>query len=198
MYLEQITTKYIEHGRTKYLHIASISTYVVKIIYSVIKKCIFLEFSIRNSLLFASPIRMNDSQVMACLALVSFREQEIDKSASATENGSLIFIQKVVSSRFVNTLSCFSQSVLQVYNASLIPRHERRWQWWREKVRYNTLVLEWEHDEHFDISGRNPCAAFESLGEGKWLDWGAQAFQVVDFNEQTLKLRGYFSVREAS
>lgn len=44
------------------------------------------------------------------LALVSLFWRRADKSASTTENGSLISIQKVVSPQFVNTPSCCSVS----------------------------------------------------------------------------------------
>lgn len=68
-------------------------------------------------------------------------KRDFDKSARATGNSGLICIQTAVSPWFVNMSSrCSVRRVLQVYKASLIRRHERRWQWWREKVRHDTVL----------------------------------------------------------
>lgn len=101
--------------------------------------------------------------------------RDFDKSARATEYSAFICIQTAVSPWFVNMSSrCSVSRVLQVYKASLIQRHERRWQWWREKVRHDTVLRSRNTTSPLTFLAKTQPLNINYRGKIQLLDHGGQ------------------------
>lgn len=101
--------------------------------------------------------------------------RDFDKSARATGYSAFICIQTAVSPWFVNMSSrCSVSRVLQVYKASLIQRHERRWQWWREKVRHDTVLRSRNTTSPLTFLAKTQALNINHLGKIQLLEQGGQ------------------------
>lgn len=104
-----------------------------------------------------------------------FCSRDFDKSARATGYRAFICIQTAVSPWFVNMSSrCSVRRVLQVYKASLIQRHERRWQWWREKVRHDTVLRSRNTTSPLTFLAKTQALNINHLGKIQLLERGGQ------------------------
>lgn len=101
--------------------------------------------------------------------------RDFDKSARATGYSAFICIQTAVSPWFVNMSSrCSVRRVLQVYKASLIQRHERRWQWWREKVRHDTVLRSRNTTSPLTFLAKTQALNINHRGKIQLLEQGGQ------------------------